>query len=229
MSYHLVYVLNTYQRVTSIVRSDNIDALNLHGIYIYDVCSIITAIPSSPHIHHRHPSFHLPNPHPTHSTMASYSLSSFPLAGFTTDLISSLAILTNSALDGVVAALLTYYTHRADTEVQDLHRTISALQADKIELRHQLLQLQIQTEQTISELRAEKMELSHQVQLRQMQVQNQDGRMVDELREGMEKLRGELRQRDVKIRGLEEKCNQLARERRGKFWGLVRSGLCSGM
>jgi len=67
------------------------------------------------------------------------------------------------------------------------------------------------------------------MKLRQTQVQTEDGRRVAELRGEMEGLRGELRQRDVKIMGLEEKCAQLVRERRGNFWGLVRSGLCLGM
>ena len=164
--------------------------------------------------------------------MSSYSISSSPLATFTTDLISSLALLTNSALDGVVAALITHHTHRADTELQELqelNRTISSLQADKIELRHQLLQFQIQTGKTVSELRAEKMELSQQVQVLQTQGQSQDGKMVEELREEMQGLRGELRERDVKIMGLEEKYDRLATERRGRVWGVVRSGLCLGM
>ena len=178
--------------------------------------------------------------------MSSSSIPSIPLSVFTTDLISSLATLTNSALDGVVASMITYYTHRADTEVQDLNKTISALQAEKIKLRHQLLQHQIQTGQTVSELRAEKMELSQQVQVLQTQVQTQDGKMVEGLRGEMEGLRGELRERDgqileleekyeelqkrdTQIVGLEEKYDGLARERRGKFWGVVRSGLCAGM
>jgi len=73
------------------------------------------------------------------------------------------------------------------------------------------------------------MELCQEVQRLQTQVQTLDGRMVVGLREGMEGLRGELRQRDVQIMGLEEKYERLARERRGRFWGLVRGGLCLGM
>ncbi|KAI4930385.1 hypothetical protein J4E85_005012 [Alternaria conjuncta] len=145
------------------------------------------------------------------------------------DLISHLATLTNSALDGIVATLFTYYTHHADTEVQDLHRTMSSLQADKTELRHQLLQHQIQNGHAISELRAEKMELSQQVQVLQAQLQTEDWTRISELREEMEGLRGELRERDGRIVGLEEKYDRLARERRGKVWGVVRSGLCLGM
>ncbi|KAI4657456.1 uncharacterized protein J4E79_007530 [Alternaria viburni] len=162
------------------------------------------------------------------------------------DLLSHLATLTNSALDGIAAAIFTYYTHRADTEVPDLTRTISSLQAKDLELRHQLLRHQIQTGQTISELRAEKMELSQQVQLLQTQLQTQDWTRISELREEMETLRGKLRERDGKIVGLEEKYkelqkrdmqivgleekyNRLERERRGRVWGVVRSGLCAGM
>ncbi|KAI4681263.1 uncharacterized protein J4E88_005771 [Alternaria novae-zelandiae] len=146
------------------------------------------------------------------------------------DLISRLATLTNSALDGVVASIFTYYTHRADnTEVQDLNRTMSSLHAKNLELRHQLLQSQIQNGQTISELRAEKMELSQQVGVLQAQLQTQDWTRISELREEMEGLRGELRERGVKIMGLEEKYDRLARERRGKLWGVVRGGLCAGM
>ena len=182
------------------------------------------------HIHHHHPSFlPLTKPQHIHSTMSSYSLPSFSLALFTSDLISSLATLTNSALDGAVGALFTYYTHRADTEVQDLNRTMSSLHAKNLELRHQLLQHQIQNGQTISELRAEKMELSQQVQVLQAQLQTEDWTMISELRAEMERLRGELRERDVKIVGLEEKYDRLVRERRGKVWGMVRSGLCAGM
>ncbi|KAI4614731.1 uncharacterized protein J4E87_009326 [Alternaria ethzedia] len=144
-------------------------------------------------------------------------------------LISHLATLTNSALDGLAATIFTYYTHRTDTEVQDLNKTISSLQAKALDLRHQLLQHQIQNGQTISELRAEKMELSQQVQVLQAQLQTQDWTRISELREEMEGLRGELRERDGKIMGLEEKYEQLVRERRGKVWGVVRSGLCLGM
>ncbi|KAI4632705.1 hypothetical protein J4E80_000062 [Alternaria sp. BMP 0032] len=215
--------------------------------------TIITTFPPSPSF------LPLTKPQHIHSTMSSYSLTPFPIPSFTTDLISHLATLTNSALDGVVAAIFTHYTHRADTEVQDLNKTISTLRADKIELRHQLLQCQFENGQTISELRAEKMELSQQIQVLQVQLQTEDWTRITELREEMEGLRGELRERDVKIVGLEEKYDQselrtemeklrgelrqrnesivgleekydrLVRERRGRVWGLVRSGLCLGM